>query len=79
MIFNIYFNIDKKLVNIKDIHTGKLQEDWYYFSGSIELINNDGEILLDKNNPVDIIPFFREFFATIAQYKLILIEQKEIV
>lgn len=80
MIFNIFFDINGSLVNLNDVqehHRQNPEIDWYYFSGSVELVNDNGEILLDKNNLVDIFPFFREFFVTIAQYKSVFMEYKE--
>lgn len=80
MIFNIFFDIDGSLVNLNDIqehHRQNPEIDWYYFSGSVELVNSNGEILLDKRNLVDIFPFFREFFITISQYKSVSMRYKE--
>lgn len=68
---NLFINLDGQLVSADQITDTHKYDDWYYMSESVELIDDRGKILLDKNNEVDIVPFFREFLLTIHQYKQI--------
>lgn len=65
MKIKIYIEIDNAIISVDEIDNRikNTPDDWYYLSGSIEIVNEQGNILVSREDKTDIIPLVYELYS----------------